>query len=207
MIPAFAVVWASEGRVLKLSEFRSPDDRCSLSSEHQSRVTAHAPGSAGDDANLPGKPERHVRHQPRRSYLVVTPLPMDPFADIAWAVTQLDPFGFTCDEESYAHSVHQRRLRQVEHESRTVAPELRLELGQVILVDRPTEPEHRGLAVRGAFDFQGHARAGDGKPRAKANCLAMGELVLAILPMPMAIANGQRSRKASLSKMRVIFQS
>ena len=133
---------------------------------------------------------------------------MDPLADIARAIPQFDAFRFPRGKELNHRPVQKCRLGQIEDESRTVAPELRLELGQVILVDQSTEPERRGLAVGGAFDFQGHARAGKGKPRAKANCLVRRELVLAKLPMQLAIANGQRLRKANLSMLRVrIFQS
>src|SRR5689334_8866275 len=117
---------------------------------------------------------------------------MDPFADIAWAMPELDAFGFTCGEESHHHLVHQRRLRQIERQTQTVPPELSIELGQMLLVDPPTEPERRCLAVGGGFDFQGHAREGEGKHRAKANWLVTRELALAILPMQLAIANGQR---------------
>jgi hypothetical protein len=56
---------------------------------------------------------------------------------------ELDAFGFTGRQESHRLPVHQRRLREIEHQSGTVPPELSLELGQVLLapLEAPPRPD------------------------------------------------------------------
>src|SRR6266571_6419420 len=86
----------------------------------------------------------------------LAPLPADPLPDVSRAAQQLDAVSFMRGEEAHHREIHECRLRQVEHEPRTVPLHLRLQIDQVILVDLPTEPERRRLAVTSDFDLQSH---------------------------------------------------
>ena len=95
----------------------------------------------------------------------VAPLASDPLPDVARATQQLDAVPFMRGEEAHHREIHECRLRQVEHEPWTVPLHLGLQLGQVILVDLPTEPERRRLSVTRDFDPESHARAERQTPR------------------------------------------
>jgi len=83
----------------------------------------------------------------------LAPLPDDPLPDVSRATQQLGAVPFMRGEEAHHREIYECRLRQVEHEPWTVPLHLGLQLGQVILVDLPTEPERRRLSVRGDFDL------------------------------------------------------
>src|SRR3989475_8489448 len=89
----------------------------------------------------------------------LAPLPDDPLPDVSRATQQLGAVPFMRGEEAHHREIYECRLRQVEHEPWTVPLHLGLQLGQVILVDLPTEPERRRLSVRGDFDLQSHRSA------------------------------------------------
>src|SRR6185503_15966034 len=68
-------------------------------------------------------------------------------------------------EELHHCPVHKRRLGQVERESRSIAPQLRRDCIQVILIDLPTKPEGCRLSVGLDLDLESHVRE-EGKRRA-----------------------------------------
>src|SRR6266446_5924975 len=100
----------------------------------------------------------------------VGPLPSNPLPDVSRATQQLDAVPFMHGEEAHGREIHERRLRQVEHEPWTVPLYLGLQLDQMILVDLPTEPERRRHSVRGDFDLQSHrsGRKASAAPRLSA---------------------------------------
>src|SRR5213080_1865750 len=99
----------------------------------------------------------------------LAPLPGDPLPDVSRATQQLDAVPFMRGEKAHRREIHECRLRQVEREPWTVALHLGLQLGQVILVDLPTEPERRRLSVTSDFDLQSHrsGRKANAAPRTK----------------------------------------
>src|SRR2546425_8626240 len=100
----------------------------------------------------------------------VAPLPGDPLPDVSRAAQQLDAGPFMRGEEAHHRAIHECRLCQVEQEPWTVPLHLGLQLGQVILLDAPTEPERRGLSVRGDVDLESHrcSRKANAAPRLSA---------------------------------------
>ena len=86
----------------------------------------------------------------------VGPLPSNPLPDVSRATQQLDAVPFMRGEEAHRREIHERRLRQVEHEPWTVPLYRRLQLGQMILLDAPAEPERRSLSVTGDFYLESH---------------------------------------------------
>src|SRR5439155_13936794 len=101
--------------------------------------------------------------------------PDDPVPDVSRATQQLGAVSFMRGEEAHHREIYQCRLRQVEHEPWTVPLHLRLQLGQVILVDLPTEPERRRLSVAGDFDLESHRcrRNANAAPRLSAYEIAI----------------------------------
>src|SRR6266576_902967 len=85
-------------------------------------------------------------------------LPSDPLPDVSRTPQQLDAVPFMRGEEAHRREIHERRLRQVEHEAWTVPLHRGLQLDQVILVALPTEPERRRLYVPGDFEHENHRR-------------------------------------------------
>src|SRR5207302_10621546 len=82
---------------------------------------------------------------------------------------------FMRGEEAHHREIHECRLCQVEQEPWTVPLHLGLQLGQVILVDLPTEPERRRLSVTRDFDLQSHRcrRKANAAPRLSAYEIAI----------------------------------
>src|ERR1700752_157691 len=134
----------------------------------------------------------------------------DPFTDVPRAIDQLDAFACARRQELHHRPVHERRLGQVEHESRSIAPQLRLDCMQVILVDLPTESERGRLSVRRDLDLERHARD-KGKRRATTARARNRELRLGSVPAGRHLPTGEDDyclRKASLSICRArIFDS
>ncbi len=91
--------------------------------------------------------------------------PVHPFPDVRRAVEQLDALRFTRDQKAHDRVVHQRHLIKVEHEPRTVSPDLSPYFVEVLQLDVSDEPERRRSAVKRCFDFESHlpnTKASDG---------------------------------------------
>src|SRR5260221_13345016 len=95
----------------------------------------------------------------------MAPLTGNPFADVPWALEQLDAFVFSLGEKTHNLPVHQCRLAEVEHEVRAVPPDLRLNRGEMIFLDPPAQSQRRSFAIERALDFERHARSARHTPR------------------------------------------
>ena len=86
-----------------------------------------------------------------------TQFAMNPFPDVPRAIPQLDTFALSRRQELHHCLVHECGLGQVEHEPRTVVPQLGGDRGDVRLIDVATQPKRHSLTVGGHLDLH-HGR-------------------------------------------------
>src|SRR5882672_1641335 len=95
----------------------------------------------------------------------MAPLAGDPFADVPRALEQLDAFDFLLGEEAHDLSVNECRLAEVEHETRVIAPDLRLNRVQMIFLDPSAKSHGHSFAIERALNFERHAKSRRHMPR------------------------------------------
>jgi hypothetical protein len=69
---------------------------------------------------------------------------------------ELDPFGFTCDQELHGIHIHQHHLFEIDGHVATVAAHMRLDFDDVRGIDAPDEVVNRRPVIARGLDPERH---------------------------------------------------